>query len=368
MMAEFWNSDRYDSEARRLYDDGDYEAALRLLQEGLSLHPGSAELRVSLGYAQLAREEYAWARGWFEEALSLEPDHEEGLVGLGETLLKLGERSRALLAFHRVVELGFDSDPDLMLGIGRALVREGLYERGVRFFGRALQADPNGAEAAAELAYALYRGGEVEGAERWCRRALEADPGLQEARVFLGNLLYDRGAFASALEELERIPPETHWDPMAAWRTVELLRRVRGLSHDDPGLEPYIARLEELGTEPTPEDQLIAEVEALWGPDGAATAALDRSQLDLFASPAEVDGEPEAHRVRLPDGRIYEGDWLSIVRAMRDHSADPSLSVSEFMREEARRLQRLTGASIPDDDPRAFLEEAARVGVLRLDL
>ena len=44
----------------------------------------------SMAYAQLAREEYAWARRSFEEALVLDPEHEDGLAGLGETLLRFG--------------------------------------------------------------------------------------------------------------------------------------------------------------------------------------------------------------------------------------------------------------------------------------
>lgn len=371
MKADFWSWDHYDSEARRLYDEGNYDAARELLEQGLSIHPASAELRVSLGYAELAREEFAWARRWFQEALDLEPDHEEALLGLAEVLLKMGERGRAFLALGRLLELGFGEDPDLMLSAGRALHREGLHERALGFLRRALEADPECAEASAELACALYHLGDPEGAEEACRRALELEPELHEARAFLGNLLYDRADLAAALAQFERVPPREVWDPLVAWRAAELLKRVGGLPEDDPLVAPYVRRLEELTLDPSPEDQLLAEVEAIQEARSTDPGLSDLGQLDLFgwiAYRRRAGTGPEAalHEVRLPDGRRYCGNWLGIVRALRDDSTDPTISVVDFMEEEARRLQELTGVRVPHDDPRAFLEAAARLGVLQI--
>lgn len=366
MRPDFWGWDRFDSEARRLYDEGDYDAARALLEEGLALYPSSAELRVSLGYAEMAREEFAWARRRFEEALSLEPEHEEALVGLAEALLKFGERGQALLKLQRLLDLGFGDDPDLMLSAGRALGREGLWGRALPFFRRALQADPESAEAAAEVAYALHRLGEVRGPIEWARRSLDLDPELHEARAFLGNLLYDRGDLPAALLEFERIPPWEVWDPIAAWRTVKLLRRLRELPKDDARLTPWVERMEELTVGPSPEDRLFGEIEALVS-EGESVAAPDRSQLELFGSVPVVPDAPQPHRIRLPDGRVYEGDWEGIVRAMRDESVDPNLSLGEFMAEEARRIRNLTRRQVPHHDPRALLEEAARLGILQIE-
>ena len=102
-MAEgFLSSEDYDERAHQLYNSGDYEGALKMLKEGLSLYPNAVELCVGLGYARLAREEYAWARKAFDRALVLDQGHEDALVGLGETLLRFGECDAALALFERV--------------------------------------------------------------------------------------------------------------------------------------------------------------------------------------------------------------------------------------------------------------------------
>ncbi len=124
--------------------------------------------------------------------------------------------------------------------------------------------------------------------------------------------------------------------------------------------------LDELSVDPTPEERLLAEVEAsLTGlpvlPSGDA-----QNQLDLFGRPP-IPMSGDTHRVRGADGAVYEGDWVAIVRAMRDRSADPSVSVADFMRVEAERLLGLTGVRVSSDDPRRFIEESARIGALEIE-
>src|SRR5437868_15113087 len=134
MPSQFLSSEEYDERAHQLYNEGQYDEALTVLREGLNIYPSSVELHVGIGYARLAREEYAWARRSFEEALVLEPEHEDGLAGLGHTLLKLGQDDAAQRCFRRTLELGYSDDVDLMLQIGRSLFREGSLRVQTVFF------------------------------------------------------------------------------------------------------------------------------------------------------------------------------------------------------------------------------------------
>ena len=160
MSEPFLSSDDYDERAHQLYNDGQYDHAIETLREGLGLYPHAVELHVGMGYARLAREEYLWARRAFEEAVGLDPEHEDALAGLGEVLLKFGERSGAVACFERILALGFRDDHDLMLQVGRALFREAALDQARRFFEVAITGHPDSAEAAACVGYAaaaMYR-------------------------------------------------------------------------------------------------------------------------------------------------------------------------------------------------------------------
>ena len=60
MPTPFLSSEEYDERAHALYNEGQYDEALDLLREGLSLYPHAVELHVGVGYARLARDEFAW--------------------------------------------------------------------------------------------------------------------------------------------------------------------------------------------------------------------------------------------------------------------------------------------------------------------
>jgi tetratricopeptide (TPR) repeat protein len=366
MPDAFWTSEEYDERAHDLYNDGDYDGALETLKEGLALYPDAVELYVGLGYARLAREEFAWARQAFDHALGMEPGHEDAMVGMGEVLLRLGRSSEALRLFDEVTRMGFDDDVELMLTMGRALYREGLHARARDAFARLAAARPDSAEAAAALAYALHRLGDEVGASRQLRRALRIAPDLHEARVYLGHVLYDRGDSVGALREFERVPPSEHWDPLALYRLLELKSGVLQWEEDDPRLEPWHLRLMELERmDDDPVERLLAEVEARMGVGDAPWALRDENQLELFQGGEDPDDDVLVS-VRLPGGLSFRGSWTEVVRQMRDEAGFTHEPLQHFMKRLTEGWHERAGVEIPSTNPEAFLRGAAEAGLIRL--
>src|SRR3954449_1134065 len=287
MPTPFLSSEEYDERAHQLYNEGQYDEALAVLREGLTLYPTSVELHIGVGYARMAREEFAWARRAFEEALVLEPEHEDALAGLGETLLKFGLEDAALRCFRRTLELGYNDDIDLMLQIGRALFREGstrdrkeLFAVSLEFFEVATQQAPDSAEAIACMGYAQHRLGDDEGAIASLRRSIQADNEHVEARIYLANILYDRGDYEASLYHFERTSTDDHWDELGIWRLIELKRAAYKLAEHAPELKPWEDRLTELGGDVDDIDELFLEVDGSLAAEGDVEVA--RGQLELF--------------------------------------------------------------------------------------
>jgi Flp pilus assembly protein TadD len=366
MPDGFWTSEEYDERAHDLYNDGDFDAALDTLKEGLALYPDAVELYVGLGYARLAREEFAWARQAFHYALGLESGHEDAMVGMGEVLLRLGETAEALRLFAEVESMGFEDDVELMLTMGRALYRDGRHARARDVFARLAASRPDSAEAAAALAYALHRLGDDVGASRQLRRALRISPDLHEARVYLGHVLYDRGDGPAALRELERVPPGEHWDPLALYRLLELKADLLQWEMDDPRLSPWRLRLEELERlDDDPVERVLAEVEARFGGPESLWALRDENQLELF-DPGAEEPDDTTVTVRLPGGVAFRGTWFDVVRQMRDEAGFRHESVADFMKRLAEGWHERADVEITAMDPEAFLRGAAEAGLIRL--
>ncbi len=388
MANPFLSSEEYDERAHNLYSEGQYDEALDVLREGLSLYPNSVELHIGVGYARLAREEIAWARRSFEEGLVLEPEHEDALAGLGETLLKLGQRDAALRCMRRTLELGYADDIDLMLQIGRALFREGEVAEAREYFEAALRHAPESAEVQSCIGYVEHRLGEDEAALATLRRALQTDSEYHEARIYLANVLYDHGDYEAALYHLEQTKPEDHWDELAIWRLLEMKRSLFNLVEGDPELKPWEERLSELGGDMDDIDEMLAEIEGKVADELDAARGAALGQLELFGalladlagqrtgagddeSASDADAEPVAepaidHAVTTREGRQYAGSWDQIVQRMRETNGNTARSMHEYMVAEARRGYSLTGVKIPVADAESFIRGSADAGLLRI--
>lgn len=386
MPTPFLSSEEYDERAHQLYNEGQYDDALTVLREGLALYPASVELHIGVGYARLAREEYPWARRSFEEALVLEPEHEDALAGLGETLLKFGLEDAAVRCFRRTLELGYADDLDLMLQIGRALFREAstrerreLFATAMEFFEVAVQQAPDSAEAIACVGYAQHRLGEDDAAVASLRRSLQADNEHMEARIYLANILYDRGDYDASLYHFERTSPEDHWDELGIWRLIELKRAAHKLDEHDPELKPWEDRLAELGGEMDDIDELFIEVDGALASDGDVELA--RGQLELFGGlltslagdrsargTADDEAATERHTVLTREGQHLTGSWEEIVRSLRDGDLEAlqDRSMGEFMARVAKRTYRETGVRVPHHDAELFVRASADAGLLRI--
>ena len=379
MPTPFLSSEEYDERAHQLYNEGQYDEALTVLREGLTLYPNSVELRVGVGYARLAREEFAWARRAFEEALVLEPEHEDGLAGLGETLLKFGQEEAALRCFHRILELGYTDDVELVLQVGRSLFREAsvrdsqaLFGEALHFFEAAVEQQGESAEAIACMGYAKHRLTDDDGSIACLRKALQLDGDHAEARIYLANLLYDKGEFEGALYHFERTQPEDHWDELGIWRLIELKRAVYKLDESDAELKPWEGRLAELNEGLDDIDELFMELEpGRSGLQKGGETEVARTQLELFGTLlnglADTKHEEESHHVVGSGGASFRGSWEEIVTGMRDSDADVmGHTIEEYMQRTARRVLTQTGIQLPIHDAESFVRASARAGLLRI--
>jgi tetratricopeptide (TPR) repeat protein len=370
MSEAFWSSDEFDERAHQLYNDAQYDEAVDVLRQGLLLYPDAVELQIGMGYARLAREEFAWARRSFAQALTLEPDHEDALAGIGEVLLKFGDTARGVDHFDRVLALGFTEDLDIVLQMGRALFREGLIDASRRFFETARRAHPESAEAVACVGYAMHRLSREREAMQCLRRAIALDPEHGEARIYLANLLYDRGSYEDALGAFGHTGPEEHWEELGIWRVLELKKSIYRLADGDPELKPWLVRLADLAGEADSTDLLLAEIEAA-GPSG--TGSRDPAQLELFGTLlSELQDmhrrsrSGEVHGVATVDGTEYAGTWDEIVQSMCNADASfAGRSVAEFIAGAAERAAR-QGVKIPVTDAESFIRGSAEAGFLRI--
>ena len=253
MPERFLSSDDYDEHAHQLYNEGRFDEALDLLQEGLQLYPNAVELHVGMAYAYLAREDVRLGAAAASSGRSRSTRiTRTPSPAMARCCSSWATGRRALAAFDRILSLGFKEDHELMLQVGRALFREGLLAAAQSFFEYAVNAQPDCPEAAACVGYACHR------QQRRQRGALLAAAGAADRpAVQRGADLPRQHAVRPERVRSRDAPPAPDrargsLRRAGIWRYIELKKTLYRLPEDDPELRPWFARLGEVSGEPDP--------------------------------------------------------------------------------------------------------------------
>ncbi|WP_439574377.1 hypothetical protein [Phreatobacter sp.] len=92
------------------------DLALSLLETIIDLYPGYVEAWSRRAMVHMSRNEYGRAMSDIEHVLRLEPRHYSVMVGLGMMLQQIGQETRALTVFRKVLEINPHAEriPDII--------------------------------------------------------------------------------------------------------------------------------------------------------------------------------------------------------------------------------------------------------------
>lgn len=177
----------------------------------LSLRPDLPESHVAAGLVHMMFDRWEQARGHFDQALALRPNHYPALYQYGRACMHEGEHARAAELYQRAS----DADPDeyqATLLAAQALDQLGQGDRALLFAREGLdrasrhaRVFPDDGRAYSMGAGALLRIGDEAAARDWINRALALDP--EDVAVhYNAACLYARlGESELALSCLERV-------------------------------------------------------------------------------------------------------------------------------------------------------------------
>ncbi len=179
------------SRAERLLGAGQSDRAAALLQRAVRDQPRAAGAWLILGRAELARGRLSAAEAAFARAAELEPGMAEAYYLEGQARLMQGFASAAD-SFRRALE----RKPDFAVaafGLGQSLLRQGDRPGALAAFRTAVRLRPNQNEARVALAGLLIDRGQDAEALAQLRAALQVDPDDRAALGLLGKVLARAG-------------------------------------------------------------------------------------------------------------------------------------------------------------------------------
>jgi tetratricopeptide (TPR) repeat protein len=274
-----------------LIAEGEYEAALRILDEARSYLTSSVRAKVWAARAARRAGNLSEARAAFEEALRLEPAHPGALIGLvqvhlergrlakaAEDLVRFdelrnrapkdisqkdmalawfvrsqlarsaGEEAEAAAAYQTAVQMD-PGNPDFPFGLGRWLLEAERPEEALEYLQRAASLEPERYGILVELAEAEMVSKDFDDAAEHIDQALAANPSFVPAKLARARLMRrtDRNGTEAYLMKLLEEHPTARIDVK-----LELGRLYRDRREFDDAKQVLEAAIEGMGSAPKP--------------------------------------------------------------------------------------------------------------------
>lgn len=279
----------------------------------------------------------------YRESVAIDYAYGLGWSNLGVARAQLGEDDAAERALRKAAE---DSAvPEVLWNLGLFLNLHGQMEEAVEVYAAAVKADKMAAESWNRLGSILFQSDRPRDAKRALDRALELDPDLAEARYQLGFTLSALGDFKGALRETKRAMQQASVFPAPRYQLLVDVQFEDGtLPAPDTDLPERVdagQAIEAFDFEHEALDEAFAGFGAMGAPDPAEVeATMEEAERALrqgrHQRAADLAGRavgmlPAAPEPRLLQARIYlmqglAGEalerYLQILDLGQDHAAE----------------------------------------------
>jgi tetratricopeptide (TPR) repeat protein len=175
-----------------------------LFRRTVETSPQSARSYFLLGAELMEQRRFAEAAPWFEKGLQIYPDHVGARMSMGEALMASDQPVEAEAAFREALTRA-PGDDEIRRTTAAAAVRAGIETarrgdpEGARvYFERAIEIDPDSAEAWSYLGVVAEHQGRLDEARERYEEALHIDPSYVPALVNLGSVEMSAGRLPEA--------------------------------------------------------------------------------------------------------------------------------------------------------------------------
>ncbi|MFH1421426.1 MAG: tetratricopeptide repeat protein [Planctomycetota bacterium] len=236
LMPDVRNTMTLYAESITCFEEGDFKAEKKLLDEILKLNPNFAEAYNDLGIIKRLAGDTDGAIAYYEKAIQLNPKFAEAYYNRGLAFFENGEIDKAVADFSKAIEC----NPEFILPYK---CRGAIYERKKEFvkaiadFTKIIELDPNNAEAYSDRGLVLCKNGNIDEAIENFNKAIKLNPNLAPAYVNRGTAFsmkcnYKKGIidFNKAIEFDQSDPLLYHLRGIAYLRTGDFNKAVADFS------------------------------------------------------------------------------------------------------------------------------------------
>jgi tetratricopeptide (TPR) repeat protein len=201
-------------------EEGDMTTARTHLERSVAQNPSSSEAEHKLGSVLSSLGELAAAKEHLEKAIALGDNQPEVQYDLAQVLKRLGEMAQAQVKLEIYQNMKRNQAQRAQAAgkaeVGDEAMKTGDTKKAIALYQEALESNPEEPLLYYKLSRALDKSSDIDGERAALQRAIQLNPNLAEAQIQLG-FLAARGGDARAAEEYFRAAIKSSPSQVVAW-------------------------------------------------------------------------------------------------------------------------------------------------------
>jgi tetratricopeptide (TPR) repeat protein len=187
------NTDALEKLGKVQVQEGSADKALALYLESIKDNPREVTFYILSGELYEARKDWDHAKGMYQQALSISPDHPLASNNLAYVMLEQGGNIDVAMGLAQTARRGMPDSPNAADTLGWAYYQKGVYQSAINQFQEALRlgekrGDPEDADLHYHLGLAYQKDNKAGLARQQLEKAVKLDPKNDDARKALSEL------------------------------------------------------------------------------------------------------------------------------------------------------------------------------------
>ena len=219
------------AEARRLMQQGKYDAAIEKLQDLAAKSPKPAGVSHELGMAYYKKADYLKAAEYLKQATAENPDDKEAVQLLGLSYYLAGRPAEAIPYLEKVQAWYPRANVDASYVLGISYIQNKDYPNARKAFATMFDLPPESGAAYLVTARMLFRQEFLPIAEEYAQKAIAVDPKLPLAHQLLGEVHMYMSKIPAAINDFQQEIAINPANPVVYYKLGDAYSRVQ--KYDD---------------------------------------------------------------------------------------------------------------------------------------
>lgn len=201
--TSYFDVSEFEGIVEQLLEEGDLKSSEIAAKQGIQIHPNAVPLQLKYAQVLLNKGHYKKSLKYLEIAEKVDANNPDVHLLKGSARMIMGNEAEALNSFKKAIKFAGAELDEILYHIGSSYLQIGEIQKAIRYFEKAVRANPNNDMALYDLGFFYDQEGNFKKSIEFYNKYLDVDPFNQYVWFNLGTVYNKTENHTKAIEAYE---------------------------------------------------------------------------------------------------------------------------------------------------------------------